>query len=121
MKDGQYSEAGQHRSQRSVRFDAFEADLHTQELWKYGVRLKLAGQPFQVLEMLLARAGELVSRDELQKRLWPDAPFTDSNHGLNAAVNKLRETLGDSADDPKYIETLPRRGYRFIAATEVED
>jgi len=121
MKDGQHSEAGQNRSQRSVRFGAFEADLHTQELWKYGARLKLAGQPFQVLEMLLARPGELVSRDELQKRLWPDAPFTDSNHGLNAAVNKLREMLGDSADDPKYIETLPRRGYRFIAAIEVED
>ena len=120
-KDDRSTPQSKSNAHRMIRFGAFEVDVHTQELWKYGVRLKLAGQPFQVLEMLLARPGELVARDELQKRLWPDAPFTDSNHGLNAAVNKLREMLGDSADDPKFIETLPRRGYRFIGTIETED
>jgi DNA-binding winged helix-turn-helix (wHTH) protein len=99
---------------RRVQFGPFEVDLHTHELWKDGVRLKLAGQPFQILVMLLSRPGELVSRDDLQKHLWPEDTFSDSNHGLNAAVNKLRETLTDAASDPRYIETLPRRGYRFI-------
>lgn len=103
---------------RRVRFGPYEADFHTQELRKHGVRLKLSGQPFQVLEMLVGRPGELFSREELQKRLWPGDTFADFNHGLNAAVNKLRETLSDSAGDPKYIETLPRRGYRFIAQVE---
>ena len=103
---------------RRVRFGPFEADFRTQELLKHGTRLRLSGQPFQVLEMLVMRRGALVTRDELQKRLWPNDPFTDSNHGLNAAVNKLREALGDSADEPVYIETLPRRGYRFIAAID---
>lgn len=116
MKDDRNMDMGSNDLQRCVRFGAFEANFHTGELWKHGIRLKLSGQPFQILESLLSRPGELVSRDELQKRLWPDAPFTDSNHGLNAAVNKLRETLGDSAEHPKYIETLPRRGYRFIGS-----
>jgi DNA-binding winged helix-turn-helix (wHTH) protein len=105
-------------SHSRVQFGPFEADFRTQELRKEGLRLKLSGQPFHVLQMLLLRPGALVTRDELQKRLWPNDPFTDSNHGLNAAVNKLREALGDSADEPKYIETLPRRGYRFIAAID---
>ena len=103
-----------------VLFGPYEADFTTQELWKDGVRLKLARQPFEILEMLVARAGELVSREELQKRLWDDGHFVDASHGLNAAVNKLREALCDSAEEPKYIETLPRRGYRFIGKVEVE-
>ena len=103
-----------------VRFGPFRADLRTRELWKEGIRLKLAGQPFQVLEILLNNPGELVTRDELKERMWPGDTFVDFSHGLNAAVNKLREALSDSAEDPKYIETLPRRGYRFIGKVEQE-
>jgi Tol biopolymer transport system component/DNA-binding winged helix-turn-helix (wHTH) protein len=103
-----------------VRFGPFRADLRTRELWKEGIRLKLAGQPFQVLEILLNNPGELVTRDELKQRMWPGDTFVDFSHGLNAAVNKLREALSDSAEDPKYIETLPRRGYRFIGKVEQE-
>jgi len=103
---------------RRLCFGPYEADFDTQELRKFGIRLKLSGQPIQILEMLLARPGQLVTREELQKLLWPNDVFVDSNHGLNAAVNKLREALCDSADDPKYIETLPRRGYRFIGVIE---
>src|SRR4029077_17507029 len=101
-----------------VRFGPFEADLETHELWKNGVKLKLGGQPFEILALLLNRPGHLLSREELQKEIWAADTFVDFNHGLNAAVNKLRETLSDSAEEPKYIETLPRRGYRFIAAIE---
>ena len=100
------------------RFGPFEVDLHTRELWKYGTRLRLVGQPFEILAVLLSRPGQLVTRDELRTKLWPADTFVDFNHGLNAAVNKLREALSDSADDPRYIETLPRRGYRFIAALD---
>jgi len=99
-----------------VQFGPFEADLHTHELWKYGTRIKLVGQPFEVLAILLSKPGELVTRDTLRERLWPGDTFVDFNHGLNAAVNKLRDALSDSADNPRYVETLPRRGYRFIAA-----
>jgi DNA-binding winged helix-turn-helix (wHTH) protein len=84
------------------------------------MKLKLSGQPLQILEMLLARPRELVTREELQKQLWTDDVCVDSNHGLNAAVNKLRDALSDSAEEPKYIETLPRRGYRFIATIQSE-
>jgi len=98
-----------------VQFGPFEADLHTHELWKYGTRIKLVGQPFEVLAILLGKPGELVTRDALRERLWPGDTFVDFNHGLNAAVNKLREALSDSAENPRYVETLPRRGYRFIA------
>ena len=101
-----------------VRFGPFEADLETHELWKNGVKLKLGGQPFEILALLLNRPGQMVSREELQKEIWAADTFVDFNHGLNAAVNKLRETLSDSAEDPKYIETLPRRGYRFIGKIE---
>lgn len=101
-----------------ARFGPYEVDLHTHELWKFGTRLKLVGQPFEILSMLIRRRGELVTRDEMRTRLWPSDTFVDFNHGLNAAVNKLREALSDSADDPRYIETLPRRGYRFIAEIE---
>jgi len=101
-----------------VRFGPYEADLQTQELWKSGIRLKLGGQPFGILTLLLGRPGELVSREELRSSLWSSETFVDFNHGLNAAMNKLRDCLNDSAEDPKYIETLPRRGYRFIASVE---
>src|SRR5580704_5738134 len=101
-----------------VRFGPYEADLETQELWKSGVRLKLGGQPFGLLTMLLKRPGELLSREDLRATLWSSDTFVDFNHGLNAAMNKLRDCLNDSAEDPKYIETLPRRGYRFIARVE---
>jgi Tol biopolymer transport system component/DNA-binding winged helix-turn-helix (wHTH) protein len=101
-----------------ARFGPFEVDLHTRELWKFGTRLKLVGQPFETLTVLLSKPGELVTREELRRRLWPADTFVDFDHGLNAAVNKLRETLSDAADAPRYVETLPRRGYRFIASIE---
>jgi DNA-binding winged helix-turn-helix (wHTH) protein/dipeptidyl aminopeptidase/acylaminoacyl peptidase len=101
-------------SPRIVRFGVFEVDLQAGELRKAGLKLKLTGQPFQVFAILLARPGEVVTREELQKRLWPDT-FVDIDHNLNAAVNKIREALGDSAETPIFIETLARRGYRFIA------
>jgi len=102
---------------RLVRFDAFEADVQTGELRKDGVKLKFSGQPFQVLAILLERPGDVITREELQKRLWPDT-FVDVDRNLNTAVNKIREVLGDSAESPRYVETLPRRGYRFIGALE---
>jgi Tol biopolymer transport system component/DNA-binding winged helix-turn-helix (wHTH) protein len=105
-------ELGVH-SPRLVRFESFEVDLRTGELRKAGARLKLAGQPFQVLAFLLERPGEVVTRDELQKRLWPDT-FVDVDHNLNTAINKIRDVLGDSAENSRFVETLPRRGYRFI-------
>jgi DNA-binding winged helix-turn-helix (wHTH) protein len=97
-----------------VRFQDFEVDLSTGELRKSGHKIRFSGQPMQILTILLERPGELVSRDELRKRLWPDT-FVDVDHSLNAAVNRIREALGDSAERPRYIETLPRRGYRFIS------
>ena len=102
---------------RVVRFGAFEADVQTGELRKDGVKLKFSGQPFQVLAILLERPGQVVTREELQKRLWPDT-FVDVERNLNTAVNKIREVLGDSAENPRFVETLPKRGYRFIAAVE---
>jgi Tol biopolymer transport system component/DNA-binding winged helix-turn-helix (wHTH) protein len=102
---------------RVIRFGAFEADLRTGELRKDGVKLKFSGQPFQVLAILLERPGEVVTREELQKRLWPDT-FVDVERNLNTAINKIREVLGDSAEIPRFVETLPRRGYRFIAPVE---
>jgi DNA-binding winged helix-turn-helix (wHTH) protein len=100
-----------------VRFGAFEADVRTGELRKDGVKLKFSGQPFQVLVILLERPGDVVTREELQKRLWPDT-FVDVERNLNTAINKIREVLGDSAESPRFLETLPRRGYRFIAPVE---
>ena len=104
-------------SPRLVRFGTFEVDLPAGELRKGGVKLKLTGQPFQVLTILLERPGEAVTREELQKRLWPDT-FVDVDHNLNTAINKIREVLGDSAESPRFVETLPRRGYRFVARVE---
>jgi Tol biopolymer transport system component/DNA-binding winged helix-turn-helix (wHTH) protein len=100
---------------RVVRFSVFELDLRDGELRKSGVRLNLPDQLFQLLTTLLERPGELVSRDELRQRLWPAETFVDFEHGLNAAVKRLRDILGDSADTPRFIETVPRRGYRFVA------
>lgn len=108
------------RSPRNVRFGIFEADLDAGELRKHGHRLKLSEQPFQVLAMLLGRPGEIVSREELRQVLWPSDTFVDFDHGLNNAVMRLREVLGDSSDHPRFIETLPRRGYRLIAPVEVK-
>jgi Tol biopolymer transport system component/DNA-binding winged helix-turn-helix (wHTH) protein len=97
-----------------IAFDNFEADLRSGELRKAGYRIRLQAQPFQVLALLLSNAGEVVTRDEMCKQLWPGDTFVDFEHGLAAAVNKVREALGDSAENPRYIETLPKRGYRFI-------
>ena len=104
-------------SPRHVRFGVFEADLQTGELRKNGMKLKFSGHPFQVLAILLEQPGEVVTREELQKRLWPNT-FVDVERNLNTAVNKIREVLGDSADSPSFVETLPRRGYRFIASVD---
>ncbi len=103
------------RSAEVIRFHVFEVDTVTGELRKHGLRIKLQEQPFQVLCLLLARPGELVTREELRKMLWPADTFVDFDHGLNKTINKLREALSDDKERPRYIETLPRRGYRFIA------
>jgi DNA-binding winged helix-turn-helix (wHTH) protein/Tol biopolymer transport system component len=101
--------------EQRVRFGDFELDLRTRELWNKGRKLTLQEQPFQILAMLLERSGQLVTRDELIKKLWPSGSFVDFEHSLNKAVNRLREALEDSAVEPRIIETLPRRGYRLIA------
>src|SRR5262245_66416338 len=103
---------------QAIRFATFEVDLQAQELRKAGLRLKLSGQPFQVLAILLEQPGTVVTREELQKRLWPDT-FVDVDHNLNTAINKIREALGDSSENPRFVETLPRRGYRFIGPITV--
>jgi len=100
---------------RLLRFGQFELDLRTAEIFKEGKRIKLQEQPCQVLALLIERPGELVSREELRKKLWPNDTFVDFDHGVNIAINKLRDALGDSPEKPRFIETLPRRGYRFIA------
>ncbi len=105
-------------SGRIVRFGVYELDLAAGELRKSGAKLRLQEQPFQVLALLLERAGDVVTREELRQKLWPADTFVDFDHSLNTAVNKLRETLGDSASSPRYIETLARRGYRFIAPVQ---
>ena len=101
-----------------IRFGAFEVDTRSGELRRQGLRLKLQEQPFQVLVLLLERPGELVTREELTKKLWCDNTFVDFDRGLNKAINRLREVLRDSAEKPRFIETLPHRGYRFIAPVE---
>ncbi len=96
------------------RFGVFEADVSTGELRKAGVRLRLQEQPFQVLTLFLERPGEVISREEIQKRLWPSGTFVDFDHSLNTAINKIREVLNDSASNPRFVETLAKRGYRFM-------
>src|SRR6266446_4399371 len=105
-------------SSRLAHFGNFEVDLQSGELRRAGQKLKLAGQPFQVLAILLEQPGTIVTREELQKRLWPDT-FVDVDHNLNTAINKIREVLGDAAENPRFVETLPRRGYRFVAPVVV--
>jgi DNA-binding winged helix-turn-helix (wHTH) protein len=101
------------------RFDEFEADLNAAELLRNGIRLKLQMQPFQVLVALLERPRDVVTREELRQRLWPQDTFVDFDHGLNTAMVKLRDVLGDSAAKPKYIETIAKRGYRFLGDVTV--
>jgi cholera toxin transcriptional activator len=100
---------------RVFRFGAFEADPSSGELRKSGVRVRLQGQPFQVLMLLLERPGELVSRDDIRRKLWPADTFVDFDHSLNTTINKIREALNDSAASPRFVETLAKRGYRFLA------
>src|SRR5271155_2446455 len=106
---------------RRVRFDAFDVDMRSGEVRKHGIRLKLHRQPFQVLSLLLEHPGDVVTREELRQKLWPGDTFVDFDTGLNSAVKKLRDALCDSAEEPRYIETLPRRGYRFIAQVQNGD
>jgi DNA-binding winged helix-turn-helix (wHTH) protein len=113
-------EVSDHRP-RVARFGVFEADLRTGELRRKGQRVKLQNQPFQVLAMLVERPGELVTREELRKTLWPSDLFVDFEHSLNTAINKIRRVLGDLAGSARYVETLPRRGYRFLAPVEWVD
>src|SRR5215471_10047421 len=103
---------------RLVHFGPFEANFTTGELRKHGIRLKLQDQPLQILKMLLAHPGELVTREEIQQKLWPSGTFVDFENGLNSAVNRLRDAIGDSAERPKFIATIPRKGYRFVAPVE---
>lgn len=103
------------------RFDSFALDTRARELSKRGIRIRLGGQPYLILQTLLARPGEVVTRDEIREKLWPANTFVDFEHGLNTSVKKLRQALCDSADDPRYIETIPRLGYRFIASVQTVD
>ena len=105
-------------ARKIVRFGVFTADLSAGELHKNGVRVRLQEQPFQVLAYFLERPGKVVTREDLRQKLWPADTFVDFDHSLNTAVNKLREALGDSASSPRYVETLARRGYRFLAPVE---
>lgn len=103
---------------RVVRFGVFEVDLAAGELRKSGRRIRLQEQPFQMLALLLERPGDVITREEVRQKLWPADTFVDFDHSLNTAINKVREALGDSASNPRYVETLARRGYRFLAPVE---
>jgi len=105
-------------SSQRYRFGVFEADAATGELRKQGIRIRINVQPFQVLLILLERPNQVLTRDEIASRLWPEGTFVDFEHGVNSAVNRIRESLGDKARNPRFIETLSRRGYRFIAPVE---
>jgi eukaryotic-like serine/threonine-protein kinase len=106
-------------SPHRVRVGEFQVDLDSGEIISNGTRVRLQGQPLQLLKALVERPGMMVGRDELRQRLWPNDTFVDFDHGLNAAVRRLRETLGDSADAPRFVETIPRKGYRLVAATDI--
>jgi len=106
------------QNSRIARFGVFELDINSGELRKSGIKLRLQGQPVQVLTLLLERAGDIVTREELRQKLWASDTFVDFDHSLNTAINKVREALGDSASTPRYVETLARRGYRFIAPVQ---
>src|SRR5437899_12705439 len=105
---------------KTVRCGALEIDLTACEIRKHGLRLKVSEQPFQILSILLEKPGNVFTREELRNRLWPSDTFVDFDHGLNNAVMRLREVLGDSSESPRFVETLPRRGYRFIAPVELK-
>ena len=105
-------------TRRLVRFGIFELDTEATELRKRGVKVKLQDQPFKVLQLLLERAGQIVTRDELRARVWPANTFVEFDQGLYSAMTRLRDALGDSSESPRFIETLARRGYRFIAPIE---
>src|SRR5437588_11754790 len=106
------------RSSCVVRFDVFEVDLRAGEVYKADRKIKLQVLPFQVLAVLLERPGEVVTREEFEKRLWPGDTFVDFEHSLNTAIKKLRQALGDDKKKPRFVETLPKRGYRFIGTVE---
>jgi DNA-binding winged helix-turn-helix (wHTH) protein len=106
---------------RIVRFGIFEADMMAGEVRKNGVRVRLQEQPFQVLALLLECPGDIVTREQLREKLWPADTFVDFDHSLNTAINKIREALGDSASSPRFVETVARRGYRFLAAVQVNE
>lgn len=106
------------RQARRYRFGVFEADAATGELRKQGVRIKVNVQPFQVLLMLLERPGEVLTREEISRELWPEGTFVDYEHGVNSAINRIREALGDRARNPRFVETLARRGYRFLGSVQ---
>ena len=106
-------------SHGTVRFGDFELDQDAGELRRGGVKVRLQEQPLQMLQILLEQPGKVVAREELQKRIWSSDTFVDFDHGINNAIKRLREALADTAETPRYIETLPRRGYRFIADTDV--
>src|SRR5436190_8930038 len=108
-------------SARRVRFGQFEMDEHAGELRKEGIKVRLQEQPLQILQILLEHPGEVVTREELRKRVWPTDTFVDFDHGINNAIKRLREVLGDIAETPRYIETLPRRGYRFVERVESKE
>ena len=108
------------QARRRYRFGVFQLDTLSGELYKHGIRIKLQDQPCQVLTVLLERVGEVVTREELRQRLWDHDTYVDFDHSLNISINKLRDALGDSAANPRFIETLPRKGYRFLAAVSVE-
>jgi cholera toxin transcriptional activator len=103
---------------RRYRFGVFEADAATGELRRKGIRVRLNAQPFQVLLLLMDRPGQLLTREEISRELWPEGTFVDFEHGVNSAVNRIREALGDNAANPRFVETLARRGYRFVAPVE---
>src|SRR5579863_514203 len=104
---------------RIFRFGVFEADASSGELRKAGMRLRLQDQAFQVLMLLLARPGEIVTREELRQKLWPSDTFVDFDHSLNTIINKIRDVLGDSATNPRFVETLAKRGYRFLVPVQL--
>src|SRR5690349_15906443 len=103
---------------RVVRFGVFEVDLKAGELFKQGIKIRIQQQPFRVLALLLEHPGEVVTREDLRRTIWPAGTFVEFDLGLDAAIHKLRQALGDSAENPRLVETLPRRGYRFIATVE---
>src|SRR6476660_10135819 len=108
-------------AERLLRFESFELDVRSRELRKGKQRIRLQEQPFEILRLMLERPGDVVTREELAHHLWPKGTFVDFEHSLNAAVKRLRAALGDDADNPRFVETLPRRGYRFIAAAMSTD